>query len=718
MLARRLRITAVAAALATGLVACWPAVSPKSCPWQASARSGLTLDGDERAALATKGFVISDRKRFPGFAEGWLAIYKADLPLYVSADALLHVVHRSYDAILEDLELVVLVPRLKTLLEAMRARLEASEGRALPAQARVDADLFTGVALRLLEGSMTRNAAGADAREIDQWVSKVKAATGVEDVSLFGSQRTVDFSQFKPRGHYADDEEVRTIAPDSPSGRVTLAPYFRTVMWLGRTDLWLAVPTASASLALRRRELELACALRALMGPAEMSAWAQLETTMNTFVGARDAMGPRDIDRLYEDLGVAGLTQLAGVSDEKVLSALTRGHYGDQRIATQIVPGSDRDPVPLPAAFSFTGQRYIVDSHIFSEVVYDRVPTSRLMPDPLDVAYAVFDSDPARKLLAPELARYGYGPKLQALHAAVQSNGEAFWQTSLYSLWLGAIRALSSPASPTLALKGTSPAPPGPGQPLGPTSDAWQRRILSTQLASWAELRHDTIVYAKQSYTASMIICSFPDVYVDPYPAFYQRLASFADKGRNLARALDFGDSAALRDRIDTFFRRLADAARRLGLIAQEQQRGERPSDADLDFINHAVDEEPPRKSFGCGGGSPRVVRGWYIDLFFDGSALDSKPTIADVHTQPTDADGNRVGRILHVATGQPRLMVVQVDAGGRAREFTGVVSSYYEVVTKDFERLTDQAWRGRLPFGPSASRPEDVAWMRDFVVR
>ena len=37
-------------------------------------------------------------------------------------------------------------------------------------------------------------------------------------------------------------------------------------------------------------------------------------------------------------------------------------------------------------------------------------------------------------------------------------------------------------------------------------------------------------------------------------------------------------------------------------------------------------------------------------------------PTIADVHTAPTDAGGNDVGWVLHVGTGFPRLMVVTAE--------------------------------------------------------
>ena len=57
--------------------------------------SPLALNDGERAVLATNGFVISDRQRFPGFSYGYGSIYAEDLPLFVSADSILNAVHRS-----------------------------------------------------------------------------------------------------------------------------------------------------------------------------------------------------------------------------------------------------------------------------------------------------------------------------------------------------------------------------------------------------------------------------------------------------------------------------------------------------------------------------------------------------------------------------------------------------------------------------------------------
>src|SRR4029078_9956792 len=83
---------------------------------------------------------------------------------------------------------------------------------------------------------------------------------------------------------------------------------------------------------------------------------------------------------------------------------------------------------------------------------------------------------------------------------------------------------------------------------------------------------------------------------------------------------------------------------------------------------------------------------GWYGQLFF-ADGLEFDPTVADVHTQPTDEGGNPVGHVLPVGTGAARLMVVVTEGCSGPRAYAGLASSYYEKVTDDFERLTDEEW-------------------------
>lgn len=101
------------------------------------------------------------------------------------------------------------------------------------------------------------------------------------------------------------------------------------------------------------------------------------------------------------------------------------------------------------------GQRYVVDSHGFSNLVYDRVMGGklvRLMPNPLDVAFAALGNDLAAELLAPELEAFPYGPDLEAMRTVVDPHPAEYWEDNLYNRWLGALRELSprAGADPTV----------------------------------------------------------------------------------------------------------------------------------------------------------------------------------------------------------------------------------------------------------------------------
>jgi hypothetical protein len=652
--------------------------------------SMLKLTDAETAVLKTNGLVISDARRFPGFVYGYETIYSQDLPVFVSADSIMYAVHKSYDDILKAVEEASLMPDLRAMLREMRARLQVGAAASLGKQAQVDADLFLAVAGSLLEASDNlAPVAGASAAEIAGLVKAARDASGTKVVSLFGIDFEMDFSQFKPRGHYQD----------SPA----LGLYFRAMMWLGRTELpILYLDPSTQKLLFSRRALTGALALTALMDQAPTARWQRLDGAVRAFVGEPDSMDPSQVSALMKDLGVADAAAVVALPDDRIVQAVVAGGYGAQRIASQIVKTDPHEgTLPLSASFLLLGQRYVVDSHVFSNVVYDRtnVPGApkRMMPDPLDVAFAALGNDQAAQLLAGELGKYKYAPDLEGMRLLVDAHGAGYWDANLYNRWLSALRALS-PAPAELADPKTS------GLPTVAATAAWGRRILNTQLASWAELRRDTILYVKQSYTGG-IACEFPDAYVDPYPTFFARVGAYASAGVALADKLDFGADAMLGMRVKTYFLHLADVARILGDMAGRQRTGMPHSPEDLEFINKAVKIQRV-----CGAD---FAMGWYPELFF-GNSTQFDPSIADVHTQPTDEGGGDVGRVLHVATGWPRLLVTTIDTCQGPRAYVGLVSSYHEKITEHYQRLDDKQWAAEIA---KASAP-DVAWMKDLVVR
>ena len=634
----------------------------------------LQLTSGELSTLGKNGFVISTQRQFSGFADGYATIYALDLPVFISADSILHALHRSYDKILAQLELEILRGELTAMFDGMRANLAAGALSGFGASAAADTDLYLAVAKSLLDDQVASPVAGGDAATIQQLFDKAKAASGSQELTILGADRTVDFSQFTPRGHYLGVPELER--------------YFRAMMWLGRMDLpILDVDPSNGATIFRRRMLEAAVGFSILLDATTLAHWKHVDDTVRAFVGEPDAMEPPDVPRLLADLKVTTPAELAAIPDDQIAQAMVAGAYGQQAIASQIIISPPHTgTLPLAATYLLMGQRYVVDSYVFSNVVYDRsnrLPaTKRMMPDPLDVAFAALGNDAAVPLLSAQLATYAYAPDLERTRRLVDAHGDTYWNANLYNTWLGTLRALS----PTAAGLADATA----HLPAVARTEPWSRRVLNTQLASWAELRHDTILYVKQSYTSG-VMCEFPDAYVEPVPAFYNHLAILAQKGSDLMGSLDLSASATLGTSLPAYFDNLAYVAHNLGALAQAQIAGTLPTADQMAFVNQVV----KRTMTMCG--MPPSFDGWYPTLFFAKNPGEFAPTIADVHTQPTDESGNEVGRVLHVGTGYARQMVVTIEACDGPRAYVGLASSYYETVTQNYQRLTDNDWESML---------------------
>jgi hypothetical protein len=433
----------------------------------------------------------------------------------------------------------------------MQADLASGTGGDLPSEVRADVDLYLTVARRLLGDTAATPVAGARASEVSTLVAAAQAASGIQVVSLFGEGRYVDFSQFTPRGHYTS----------SPA----LISYFQSMIWLGRTDLRFlqydtSAPAGTPPRFYRRQFLAALLLAELTDGGNRLAAWQQNDDILRGFAGESDNMTVDDFPKLRATAGVTTSSALAALPDDVIAQALLDGGFGIQRIASQVLfvpPGGAG--APLDRVFLFFGQRFVIDSEVFSDVVFDRVrgDPMRMMPNPLDVAFAALGNNAAAPLLASELATYPSYPA--ALHDArrlVDLHGDDFWGGSLYGEWLGALRGLSVPnGDPTAAV----------GLPAVMQTEPWARRVINTQLASWAELRHDTLLYAKQSYTA-VPLCDYPDAYVDPYPDAWAGIVRLAQLGQTIASALPTDTSYG--DILTSYFSMVENVASTLGGMA------------------------------------------------------------------------------------------------------------------------------------------------------
>jgi hypothetical protein len=173
-------------------------------------RADFRLDDAERRCFATNGFVVSERLGAASMVEIFDRLHGRDLPVFVSADSILHAWHRSFDAVLAELEQACLSPALDDVLAGMAAAIPDAQGAyasGVLGECLDDADWYLAVGRSLLAGHAVPGHRGHDDR-----VAITLEAIGGERtarIEVFGRERIVDCSLFKPRGHYTRSEDMR-----------------------------------------------------------------------------------------------------------------------------------------------------------------------------------------------------------------------------------------------------------------------------------------------------------------------------------------------------------------------------------------------------------------------------------------------------------------------------------------------------------------------------
>ncbi|MBL8681011.1 MAG: DUF3160 domain-containing protein [Myxococcales bacterium] len=632
-------------------------------------RGPYALVAAEQAMASSQGFALLPRLESTNFLGGYTGLFVRDQPVYLSADAVTTALHESFDALIASVEKDALLPALTDGLAQIQQNLRAANE--LSPEVRGDLDVYVASTLGALRATPVAPVANGDAALVATIYTKIQEARGPAGVRLFGVDREVDFSQMRPRGHYAGD--------------AVLERYFRAVMWLGREGLRL-IDVQGSRKVVARRQVEAALALHALSDARTRAAFALLEDTITQFAGEPEALGFRDLDTIAERVSAA--RGLRAIDDARLAAVIDEVRGVRPRVATSMLvhPEGWVGTVPQPVQFSLTAQRYTPDSRVLSHVSYDRIDQGRavrMVPSPLDAAFGAFGNDQALGFVREDLQRYQYATELETTRVLIDAHPQSYWQGSLYASWLSALRTLSP--RETLADAQTLPATM--------SSEAWGRRLLQTQLAAWAEIRHDTVLYTAQSYSVSLG-CSFPQAYVDPYPALWNGLARWSERAAALIERTPWRDRGQ-HDRWARWAQIARASTERLERIALRERRGEDMTADDLAWMNDALHAR--EVNVVCAT-EVRLDGGWLYDLYEPHRTMDeARAVVADVHTAPEDEHGSPAGFVLHVGTAAPQAMIVIAGPRGRERAYLGYAYGYRERVTRNFQRLTDQEWRAHI---------------------
>ena len=636
------------------------------------------LDEAQKAALEANGFVV-----VPQGYEQIYAIYQqadeASIPAFVATDAVLHAFHILYDYALRLAEIEHFIADLETLnravLEAAETDYAATSG---PVQEAAYQNLaFFAVATKLLtpDADVPAPVRGV----VEEELALIEAHEGISFSPIFGYRE--DYSQYVPRGHYTRNENFER--------------YFRAMMWYGRMAFHLVNPDAPE--AARRETRGALLIVRALHQADVLGTWERIYEPTAFFVGTADDLTVHDYAAVAQEV-YGGLPDPATLADEALLDEFIAA--ARQLRPPAIVGGyvtDQENPEEVTMGFRFMGQRFIPDSYMFQQLVYDKVkgyqgdgtpftmsPSQagpiRGFPRGLDVP-AVLGSSRALEILTAEgdTDYDGYAEQLSKLQAEFAALPEEQWTSNLYWNWLYTLR-------PLLEVKGE-------GYPYFMQSPAWTDKGLHTWLGSWTELRHDTILYAKQSYaveaTGMMPEPELTQGYVEPQPEVYARLAALTAQMQT-----GLSDRGLLGDEMAWKLEWMEELLLALKTISEKELRGEGLTDEEYATIRFIGDTLESLTTFS------EEVEGQIASAADERMAL-----IADVHTDPN------TGQVLEEGVGDAFPIYVVVLVEGRQVVTLGSVFSYYEFKWPMDDRLTDEAWQEMAPL------PDRPAWTGSFIV-
>jgi hypothetical protein len=659
----------------------------------------IPLTNEKRNLLYKNGFVVIEneitKNQFK--AEQVNATYSslkvADVPIFITSDSLLHLYHIQFDETLKRVEEGEFYDELwkldKALLEASiedynESKENSSSSEEVTEAARRNVAYFA-VALSLLE----------EKSDPDQIKVKPTEAPGSEkysfevpknvredveaELNLIYGQRAEtspifkyneDYSQYTPRGHYTSSEK--------------LEKFFRAMMWHGRMSMLLqsdVIPAEeSTSEELTSEESMQEARIQTIQAllisdhfdrdKNLQARWDRIYYVTAFYVGFSDDPGPYEYAKALDT--VFGSDRKGVSFNNENLTALKTEleKYESPKIyggTGEIIPaGLETENETLEAAkgFRFMGQRYIPDSYILQ----------KLHPPALNIM-DLLGSERAREHL--KNLNISENEEYKKAHISLENEFEAFdeedWNKNLYWSQLYALKPLlvSYPE----------------GYPTFMQTEAWEDKQLNTALASWTEIRHDTILYAKQAYFTGAPPPEPPEEkrvegYVEPVPEFYARMLALTKMAHS-----GLAEMEVLDDQSDEDFTALENTLEILLKISTKELNNKELTDAEYKFIRNFSQNIAPMLE--------------NVDIKSQSSIL-----VADVYTSPAG--------VLEKGTGKLDLIVVAYkQPDGRIVLGAGPVMSYYEFWQPSGERLTDEEWREMLTNNP----PERPEWVESFKV-
>ena len=590
-----------------------------------------------------------------------------EFPNFVTTDLFLQLYHLYFDCMLRELEearlLKLMTKFSRHMFYAMDRLANWSGGDETVQKAALKNSVYYSIAHYLFTGEYLGT---SDIQKLAQPEAEL-AMAGLDNFSTFMEdykEITYPYSLYRPRGHYTRSEELKR--------------YFRGMMWLQTANFGLRnkaeVQAAVMQTYAFKYDDQLVIIYKTLdelitylMGKPDnltiMQVWAEV----------------KKLDMQMEDL----------LHNDEAMAKLTAklNEIGDKQ--TRIRPKFEKTS---HNKINIMPQRYQPDGEVLQEMVdYDNRPTKRATPKGLDF-FAAMQVPAAEKILINEQSQWtGMKSMLQKMKMRMQG---ITWSETIATEWMSTLRSLCD-RDPQLNL------------PYFMVTSEWDLKDLNAMLASWAELKHDAILYAKQPAGAECGGGGPPEPlvkgYVEPNIGFWKKAITLLDNTEHLLKELNM-----LTEKVKDATERIREEAQFLLNVSEKELDGKELSDEEYDQLE-CIGATFENISLDLVRQPDQYLMGWS-----DVQGADKKVAlVADVYT--ANADNNPDKSILFEAVGDADEIYVVVEIGGYLYLTRGAVLSYREFIQPIEEpRLTDEEWQEQLKKNPRKGVPE---WMKRIIV-
>lgn len=600
----------------------------------------------------------------------------ADFPSFVTTDLYLQLFHLYFDCVLRDVEekhLDSLMIVFSSKMGAEMKTLTSSQNAEIKAAAEYGQTWFA-VASWLFchdkapTSTTTLNVPEAYKTMVMEEITKsLEAENGYSDMLEYAPPGGMfAYSLFRPRGHYTRSKAC--------------SRYFRGMMWLQTAHFGTDKPAKMKQIALIANVFN--------QQPKIKTIYDKVSEPITYLIGTPDNVTLIQVAELIKETNLP-IEKL--LSSKKDMAKLTEAIEGIAKKQTHIelkkTHGSKYVVDIMP-------QRYQPDAEALIATTDQNSPVS-LRPCPKGLDWmAVMGLPCAERILMDELKeaqKWADFPK--ALTTARKKVTNTPWEACMANQWTYTLQSLGDTAQ---------------SLPYFMQTPQWQKKNLNTALASWAELKHDAILYAKQPMLAE---CGDggpePPVvkgYVEPNVKFWEKAIALVTRMDKVLTTYGLQTEKA-----KDVYERIKDMAEFCRDISIKELNDGKITDEEYNQIE-IIGSTVENISLELVSEDNQMLQGWS-----DVVSTDKKvAVVADVFTAADENVAIDDMCVLYEGVGLAYEIYVVVEIDGSLYLTRGSVFSYREFTRLISDpRMTDEEWQEELKKSPTGGTP---SWMKEII--